>query len=612
MKKLLLPTVLVFCLMTISAQKRAVGQTNNDKLSQLIPSQVKVGGEFGRRMDITVYNNIFKIDADHDFLASFQKREDKNNYIGLGKLIDTVVKMAVNAGDEKVIALKNHLIDAIINTQESDGYIGNMVPGKRIVKLWDVHEIGYIIFGLTSDYNSFRSEKSLNAARKAADYLISNWQMIPGDWEKTTNVATHVGITGIDRTMVSLYKATGDKRYMDFCLKQDDLVGWNPPIVMGRRDLIEGHIYSYVSTALAQMELFRMKKDKALLAPTIKVMNFITAQNGMTITGGIGQQEIWTDDQDGRGDLGETCATAYQIRLYDNLLRFNGDSRYGDMMERAIYNALFGAQSPDGRQIRYFTPFEGPRAYHNTDTYCCPCNYRRVIAELPSFIFYRDRKGLSVNLYTTSKAEIQMGDYSVAISQETEYPSSGHVVLHIDPSKPATFTVRMRIPLWCKNAYLSLNGKPLKTRCEPGKFAVVENNWKAGDQVTLEMPMHWRLVKGRQRQAGRVAVMRGPLVFCLRPEKNSTLGGKDAADLGNMIIDLANIEKSPVSEKSVRPDGIGCRLKAGSKIWAMGNSADITLTLSEFADPDGKCTYFRTPDLSKAVDDELTGAWQKW
>jgi hypothetical protein len=74
MKKLLLLTVLVFCLMTISVQKRAVGQTNYDKLSQLIPSQIKVGGEFGHRMDITVYNNIFKIDADHDFIASFQKR----------------------------------------------------------------------------------------------------------------------------------------------------------------------------------------------------------------------------------------------------------------------------------------------------------------------------------------------------------------------------------------------------------------------------------------------------------------------------------------------------------------------------------------------------------
>lgn len=200
-----------------------------------------------------------------------------------------------------------------------------------------------------------------------------------------------------------------------------------------------------------------------------------------------------------------------------------------------------------------------------------------------------------------------MDGYSVNLSQETDYPNSGHIVLKIDPSQPSTFALKFRIPKWSKGAKISVNGKLEPVNIVPNQFAVVERNWKTGDQVTLDIPMEWRLVKGTKRQAGRVAVMRGPLLFCLNPEQNPVLAKKDGADIGKLIIDLASIEKLPVADQSVRPDGIGCRLKAGSSDWAMGNPGNITLTLTEFADPNGKCTYFKTPDLSLAVDDELMG-----
>ncbi len=606
MKKTVLLFLSLVLINGIQAQQKPL-QLIKDKLNPVDQADVKVGGEIGRRIDVTVYNNLLKINIDNDFLASFQKREAKNNYIGLGKLIDTAVKMSVNTKDEKVVAIKNHLIDEVIKAQEPDGYIGNMTPENRIIKLWDIHEMGYIIYGLISDYKLFGNQKSLTAARKAADYILSKWSMLPKDWENQTNVATHVGITGIDRTMLTLYKVTGEKRYFDFCHNQHNLTTWNPDIVIGRKNLIEGHIYGYLASSLAQLELYRLQPDDKLLVPAMKAVNFITANDGMTVTGGVGQVEIWTDDQDGRGDLGETCATAYQLRVYESLLRLNGNTGYGDLMERAIYNALFGAQSPDGRQIRYFTPFEGPRVYHNTDTYCCPCNYRRIVADLPSMVYYKSNDGIAVNLYATSKAKIKMDGYSVNLSQETDYPNSGHIVFNIDPSQPSTFALKFRIPKWSKGAKISINGKLEPVSFIPSQFAVVERNWKAGDQLTLDFPMEWRLVKGTKRQAGRVAVMRGPLLFCLNPEQNPVLAKKDGADIGKLIIDLASIEKLPVSDQSVRPDGIGCRLKAGSSDWAMGNPGNISLTLTEFADPNGKCTYFKTPDLSLAVDDELTG-----
>ena len=605
MKAYILLLLSFFSLISISAQ------TLKDSLIPLELKDVKVGGEIGRRIQMTVTNNLLKINVDKDFLEPFKlKNSKKSEYIGLGKLIDATVKLASYTGDERVITLKNHLIDEITKLQDADGYLGLMAPENRMLVLWDIHEMGYIIFGLINDYNLFGNKQSLAAAKKGADYIVENWSLMPEDWEYKTNVGLHVAITGIDRTMVALYNITHDNRYLDFCLKQHLLKSWDPGIVIGRRNLIEGHVYGYMAASLAQLELYRIQPDEKLLIPSMKAMNFITGNNGLTISGGVGQVEIWTNDQDGRGDLGETCSTAYQLRVYDNLLRLKGDSRYGDIMERTIYNALFGAQSPDGRQIRYFTPFEGNRVYHNTDTYCCPCNYRRIVAELPAMIYYQTGNGIAINLYSQSKSNFKFDNgVSVTVSQETDYPSSGHVVFRIDPSKSANFPLKLRIPLWCKNASVFVNSKPSGIICKPGTFANLERDWNSGDVVTLKMPMDWRLVKGRERQAGRVAVMRGPLLFCLNPEQEKSFDQIDASDIGRIIIDLKSIEPEPVSNNSVRPDGIGCRLKAGSKSWAMGNAGNIALMLTEFADPKGKSTYFRIPDLFEAVDDELIVSW---
>ncbi len=605
----------VFLLILIIAasgcsKNKSTDHAIKDQLVSIDMADVRVGGEIGRRIDITVKNNLLLLDADRDFLPPFQMKNGRDgSYKALGKLIDAAVKMAYNTGDAKVIALKNHLISEIIKTQGTDGYIGNMIPENRMWKVWDLHEMNYIIFGLISNYKLFGNKLSLAAAKKAADYIIKNWSSMPADWEKTTEIAAFVSVTGLDRTMFTLYGVTGDKRYLEFEINQRNLPNWDPGIVIGRRPLVEGHTYAYLASCLAQLELYRVQPDEKLLGPTMKAMNFITAKDGMGITGGVGQAEIWTDDQDGGRDLQETCSVCYQIRVYENLLRLKGDSRYGDIMERTIFNTLFGAQSPDGRRLRYFTPFEGSREY--CGECCCTGNFRRIISELPSMVYYRSGDGVAINLYSSSTANIALENgLSLAIKQETDYPNSGHVVIRIDPSKPASFPLKLRIPSWCRNARISVNGKPLETTCTPGTFSAIERSWNAGDQVVLDMPMEWRLVKGRQRQAGRVAVMRGPLVFCLNPAQNESLALKEASDVGRIVIDLASIEQKPVVDSAVRPDGIGCRLKAGTIVGALGNAKNITLTLTEFADPNGRCIYFKVPDLSIAVPDELTRQWE--
>jgi len=300
-------------------------------------------------------------------------------------------------------------------------------------------------------------------------------------------------------------------------------------------------------------------------------------------------------------------------------MQIEGDSLYGDVMERAIYNALFAAQSRDGRELRKYTPFEGRREFYRgekssdfkRDAYCCPNNFRRIIGELPGMIYYRCGDGLTVNLYTKSRAAVKLGcGVSLKARQATDYPNSGRVAVYLDPDRPAKFPLRLRIPRWCKGAAVSVNGKIAERAVEGGQFFAIDRKWHTGDRVDVNMPMTTRLVRGRKAQAGRVAVMRGPLLFCLNPERQETLSGKVAADATvEAALKAVRLEGSslqtPIRDETVRPGGLAYRVRAWSPGQGPRQPANLPLILTEYADAGGQVTYFLVDAPNLAVEDEL-------
>lgn len=585
-------------------------------------SEVKVGGEIGRRIHITEHANLESLHLDKYFIAPFQDKKRGEGFIGTGMLIDAVVKMAAHAQDTGTIRIKNLLVDKVIATQEPDGYIGMFTRAERMWTLWDVHEMSYLAFGLLTDYQLFQRKKSLDAATKTLDYIMANWSSMPNHWEKNTGVNLFEAATGLDRAMLTAYRLTGKRAYLDFCIKQKKTKDWNLEIEIGRRVGLNGHVYGFLGMCLAQLELYRLSPEPRLLNQTNKAIDFLTEKDGAVISGAAGQWEAWTDDQDGENALGETCTSAYQIRVYENLFRLSGDSKYGDLIERTLYNTLFAAQSPHGEQIRYYTPMVGPRRYFHEEGYCCPNNYRRIISELPQMIYYsnaiREPEGIGINLYTASSAKLELPKAGVVnIEQLTEYPNQGRILVKINPEKPATFRLDLRIPAWAKTATITVNGTPWNEKPKSGAFARISRKWSKGDEVILEMPMEPRLVKGRQRQAGRVAVMRGPVLFCLNPERNPGVDNinkevdpnnkLNGFDLGRIILDPLTIS-GPIADSSIRPGGISLKIKGWREGWTLGNGPhELNLLLTEFTDPGGKATYFRLANLREAVDDELFG-----
>jgi DUF1680 family protein len=565
---------------------------------------IKVGGEIGRRIDITANNNLLAVDIQRDFIAPFKEEWDENkalgDYVGLGKFLDSLSRLAAYKQDEPLTNLRNSVINQILALQEPDGYIGIMPSEFRFKRLWDIHEISYMIFGLVSDYRYWHEQRSLDAACKLADYLMAQWKARPKELPEI-----HIGTLGSEEAFLALYEQTQDQKYLDFLTEFRRSQDWNRPIVKGRIEKVEGHMYDYLSRLICKFKLSEILEDAPSYTAIKQVVDFMLNQDGMVITGVAGENECWQDTQEGLGNLGETCATAYWIKLLNTLLQSTDNSLYGDVMERSILNGLFAAQSPNGREIRYYAPFDGPRRYFPLDTYCCPNNFRRIVSELPEMIYYKTEDGVAVNLYTSSEATINFGDNTcITLHQKTEYPRSGNIQLDMDLLEPMKFVLKLRIPKWCIGAKVKINDEIYMKQAASGVFLEIERVWSAGDRVILDLPMPYRFIKGRKAQAGRAAVMRGPVVFCLNPSKQSNLQGKN----------LRLLTFDPGTVKVVRGEdteyhGQTCCIKAmGPYKHAPENQPDLELILTEFPDPDGEYVYFRIPNdsMENLVEDELT------
>ncbi|MDO5566615.1 MAG: glycoside hydrolase family 127 protein, partial [Planctomycetia bacterium] len=567
---------------------------------------VGVQGEIGRRIEITAKNNLCKLNYDKDFLPSFDPAKNRRgNYIGLGRTFDAVSRLALHLNDPELKKLRVKLRDALLSYQEKSGYLGTFPDeGRRITHLWDVHEMSSVIKSLVTDYQCWNEVRSRDAAVRMVDYIIARYDTIPKG-NMNDSVDNFASMEEFEQAVLRIAQATGNDKYWQFIRDKRETPPWISPIVIGRTTGILGHTTAYLERNIAQLSLYRICGDTKLLAAPYRALDFILNGEGMAVTGATSQSEIWTNDQDGRGELGEVCAVANEIDFFDSLLRLEKKGVYGDLMERAIFNSLFASQSPDGRKLRYYTPFEGPRIYFPADTYCCPGIFRRVVSELPQMIYYRSEQGIVINLYTASKLQTKLpSGNNLTLKQETDYPNSGKIIITISLDQPEQFAIEFRVPHFASGMTTMVNGQKTSGSITPVTFGKVERLWKNGDQLELSIPLAWRLVKGRQRQAGRVCLMRGPVVYTLNPEEFPQLKGLDAAEVGRYYINPASIGKL-LPDSTIRPHGTAVEVQLGIPGGGLDFSNGFRVMFREFPDPDATCTYFKLRDFSPAVDDSL-------
>jgi len=212
-------------------------------------------------------------------------------------------------------------------------------------------------------------------------------------------------------------------------------------------------------------------------------------------------------------------------------------------MERALYNGVLSGVSLDGKRFFYANPLTvfpealrdgGHVAAQRQEWFgcaCCPPNIARLLASLPLYAYSEGARTAWVHLYVQGRATLNVAGRQVEVRVQTDYPWREEVSLEVRPQRPGTFTLALRIPGWCRGATLSVNGNPLRLGDIVKKgYAKVRRAWARGDKVELKLPMPVERIEANPRvrmDCGRVALQRGPIVYCLEEVDN----GPDLADL---------------------------------------------------------------------------------
>lgn len=613
------------------------------------------GGEIDRRIMDLAYKNFMVLNLDKDWLNMFKNRTDRSKghphgtYYGIGKVLSAGSLFAQYTGDPKVAERNQYIMDQLRSSRDKDGYIGfwNVEPNnQQNIGNFVLHEQEYLVLALVQNYRATGDPKALEDAKIMANYIVSAW---PANNDGENYIPFPPVIGGMTEAMIDLYRVTGETKYLDFTknVRFYPHVYHTKPYSLWESKVNEAfnsshtpHGYLWLNKTYADGEVFRITGDEDCIKKNQWMKQQLLEQGrGMLLVSGSGTRaEQFKYDQDGSGKAVESCFTAYLLRWMDSMMRLEGDMRYGDVMERTIYNALFGAQSPNGRDICYFTPFTGQRRFQVRDCYCCNGNFRRGIVELSQKVYYRTSDGgIALNQFTSSDKTFDVKGKTVGIKQETSYPSSGEVKLSFTLPEPVEFAFSFRVPRWCEKVSVRVNDEepiaidPLKQKL--GSY-VLNRTWKNGDVVNISMPMEWRLVRGRAMQEGRVALLRGPVLFTISETLNKETLEKvpstrdlkqfpivDPKTVGDtewlfrmayqqardLIIDPTSIG-NPVLDDRIRPGGQKVTVKAWTNPAREGEQVDVVLT--EFVDPDGLEVYFKVPNLKdtrpiRIMDDEL-------
>ena len=289
----------------------------------------------------------------------------------------------------------------------------------------------------------------------------------------------------------------------------------------GQNDFAGRHAYSHVNCLCSAMQAYLTLGNEKYLRAAKNGFDMVLAQSFATGGWGPDEQLRKTDSPDLYDSLTKThssfetpCGSYAHFKLTRYLLRVTRDPRYGDSMERMMYNTILGALplQSDGRTF-YYSDYnlKGKKVYSDHRWPCCSGTMPQVAADYRINTYFRDEHGVYVNLYIPSTVRWSQGRAHVELTQNTHYPYDSHVQFEVNASKPKSFAVSLRVPAWAEGASVAVNGK--REAASAGSFVRIERKWKSGDRIEVELPMKVRLEPIDVLHPDTVAVLFGPLVL---------------------------------------------------------------------------------------------------
>ena len=467
--------------------------------------------------------------------------------------------------DAKLKAYIDSVLDVVGAAQEPDGYLytartinpehPHQWSGK---KRWEVEEIlshelynlGHMVDAACAHYQATGSDKFLNIAKRYADCVIR--EVGP----KAGQACVVPGHQIAEMALARLYVLTGEKKYLDeakFLLDYRGKTGRKDLYSQSDKPVVEqkeawGHAvragYMYASMA----DVAALTGDEDYIKAIDAICNNIVSRK-YYLTGGVGARhagEAFGADYElpNLTAYNETCAAISMVYLFERMFLLHGDAKYIDCLERTLYNGVISGMSVDGGKFFYPNPLSSDGHYRfnadNTMTRqpwfgcaCCPSNLCRFIPSMPGYIYGVRDNNLYVNLFAANTATIAVGGKKVTLEQSTQYPWEGDIAIKVLQNKAKAFNMMVRIPGWAQNQVVpsdlysfsddilagyevTVNGQAVKGELQNG-YLVINRNWKKGDVVRVHLDMPVRTVVANHRVSddrGRIAVERGPLVYC--------------------------------------------------------------------------------------------------
>ncbi len=334
-----------------------------------------------------------------------------------------------------------------------------------------------------------------------------------------------------------VYAMGAGRRYLNLAKQYLDDATYFGPLSRGEDVLGGHHAYSYVNALCSAMQAYMVGGSR---------MHLDAARNGFDMldrqsfaTGGWGpdellrkpgSDEVFSSLTKSHHSFETPCGSYAHMKLTRYLLRVTRDGRYGDSMERVMYNTILGAKplQADGHTF-YYSDYnlKATRVYSDHRWPCCSGTMPQVAADYGINTYLRDDAGVWVNLYIPSVLRWQQGSSHLELEQSGDYPLRDNVKLRVKASSPTAFTMRLRIPAWAEAATISINGRPSESTTSKG-FAALHRTWKTGDTVELELPAKLRLQPINPQHTETAAVMHGPLVLFALTATQPTITGKQA------------------------------------------------------------------------------------
>lgn len=439
-----------------------------------------------------------------------------------GQFVSGLARFYEATGDAATQAKVRRLVEGFTATVDSDGY---SFASLRASTAFPAYILDKHLIGLLDAYQMAGVTSALDTARRIVKGTVRYLPPRAQERDEMTRNAPYDEAYTLPENLFYAYEQTGGREYFELAKQYLMDQRYFEPLARGENVLPGLHAYSHVN-ALSSGARAYLHLGEAKYFEAIRNSWDMIEKTQQFASGGWGPNEAFVEP--GKGLLGKSLTTTHahfetpcgayaHFKLGRYLLRVTADARYGDGIERVLYNTVLGAKDPSGDgHFFYYSDYHSAakKEYHRDKWPCCAGTLPQAVADYLISTYFHGPDGIYVNLFVPSEVRWRFQDAPVKLVQKTSYPEAESTDLRLELPAPMEFTVYVRIPGWLRSpAEITVNGKAASVPAQPRTFAAIRRRWQNNDTIQVKLPFTFRTEPVDEQHPETVALVRGPLML---------------------------------------------------------------------------------------------------